>query len=119
MRISDWSSDVCSSDLIRRSACITGILPLFSKGCRRGEIGDGLKSFARHAVEFAIGALRHALVAMLLSDVKSGRLMMEIRVLQRNTAIVAFCLALPGCASTGLPTGEQADRKSTRLNSSH
>src|SRR3546814_15064623 len=45
---------------------------------------------------------------MLLSDVKSGRLMMEIRVLQRNTAIVAICLALPGCASTGLPTGEQA-----------
>src|SRR3546814_404768 len=41
-------------------------------------------------------------------DVKSGRLTMEIRILRRKTALAAICLALPGCASTGLPSGDQA-----------
>src|SRR3546814_10534865 len=39
MRISDWSSDVCSSDLNRRDA-----LPLFSAGdARRAAIPEGLR----------------------------------------------------------------------------
>src|SRR3546814_14467709 len=41
-------------------------------------------------------------------DVKSGSLTMEIRILRRKTALAAICLALPGCASTGLPSGDQA-----------
>src|SRR3546814_5232647 len=40
MRISDWSSDVCSSDLVDESAVLVGFFP---------EAGDGVA--ARHQIE--------------------------------------------------------------------
>src|SRR3546814_17088629 len=43
MRISDWSSDVCSSDLLRHRAGGLGILvPRSAGGLRSADGGDGL-----------------------------------------------------------------------------
>ena len=52
--------------------------------------------------------VRHPVVAMPLPNVKSGRLMMEIRVLPRKTAVAVMGLALSACATTDLPKGSQA-----------
>src|SRR3546814_6541401 len=49
MRISDWSSDVCSSDLYRMSYAIIGF----------GKIGQALaKAFARSGIEVSIATTR-------------------------------------------------------------
>src|SRR3546814_7720571 len=47
MRISDWSSDVCSSDLIRRSPCATSITAMAPRGNRASRIRAGVRSSCR------------------------------------------------------------------------
>src|SRR3546814_3782811 len=101
MRISDWSSDVCSSDL----------------GGRRLDLGQPRAALA----DMAVAALRQAgdeQVARLLRArcrgvaVGTGRFLVRVMVepaLAQETRRLMHCLALPALA----------DRKSTRLNSSH
>src|SRR3546814_8080313 len=113
MRISDWSSDVCSSDL--------------STGYRRFQAGDFVVRFdvkARYR-----RARADAKVAALCDARTFNRLRIAGRAARRKNDARAGRNSQPAiaCAKDGLkltavgsregqPTG---DRKSTRLNSSH
>src|SRR3546814_1085296 len=102
MRISDWSSDVCSSDLGTRTAKYARL------GCQRA--GSGLDQ--RQAV---------ALAACRLS--RPGQRLSWLSV-QVEESIRAECRRKPGYddQSRFCQSGRTAaliDRKSTRLNSSH
>src|SRR3546814_3654737 len=96
MRISDWSSDVCSSDLV-------GIAALQARVDQR--VGDPLHAvnidtIADIAAAAAIAQLRH-----------------QIDTLARIAGGVRVGDVVAGRVECGL-VGQQ-DRKSTRLNSSH
>src|SRR3546814_7832007 len=104
MRISDWSSDVCSSDLeisarSRRSEFI-GIVK--AKGCcsRFEQLGafDGDSSFLQGRVQAV--------------EVNRCRL--------QNHSPMAARRIVAGVSLTAMPAAvDERDRKSTRLNSSH
>src|SRR3546814_2091792 len=108
MRISDWSSDVCSSDLFRLA---TFALPVYSA------IGAGL----------FVHAQGYATAAMLLAGFTTGLIVyltgQAVFVSVRSPLLrflVALLFAVPaGFAGYQAMTGLLADRKSTRLNSSH
>src|SRR3546814_3523774 len=97
MRISDWSSDVCSSDLSDCKALLTGLmrdLPFFLPACHRR---NGLLPGLRAAILESGGDGRR-LPAL---HGKAARWFVH-----RNEPAKAIDHAI-------------ADRKSTRLNSSH
>src|SRR3546814_6095213 len=97
MRISDWSSDVCSSDLNETTAIITEIDDDVGDALRT-EIGEGVRQLAvRRRDEGA--QVQIAIAAAALADHLGA-----VAVRNRVERIV------------GLGDG---DRKSTRLNSSH
>src|SRR3546814_4934093 len=109
MRISDWSSDVCSSDLV---GSLLGAVFWYHVGLRVGS--DRLKSWAaRHGrwltvtpddIDDACAWFgRHGGKAVFL-----GRLVPAVRTFISVPAGVA-----------GMPLVPFLDRKSTRLNSSH
>src|SRR3546814_3539631 len=105
MRISDWSSDVCSSDLQRPGAPAAAVDHLLV-----GEHGvlDGVPV---HPAFLAVGQAR-------LQEVEEHLLLVAI------VARVAGCDLAPPVvaephASELLAHGVDVDRKSTRLNSSH
>src|SRR3546814_5967076 len=103
MRISDWSSDVCSSDLLAEVVYVDGF----------GNAMTGLDAAALAEADVLVAggrSLRHARVfsavppgAAFWYENSSG--LVEIAVNQGNAAVML-----------GLRIG---DRKSTRLNSSH
>src|SRR3546814_2482821 len=101
MRISDWSSDVCSSDL--------GLA-----------IGDARKGRRRHAAPAREGlehAVQHRLDGgedVVLGD--EAHLEVELVELARRAVGAAVLVAKAG---RDLAVAVEADRKSTRLNSSH
>src|SRR3546814_8048771 len=108
MRISDWSSDVCSSDLLRRPG--TG----FQHDMARGEIGQP-------------GGRREAAIPAPLHRLVEGRgiaggvgLFDRVEVEFGHGAVLLrwllFCFAQRHEDTKRLYAG---DRKSTRLNSSH
>src|SRR3546814_2466749 len=101
MRISDWSSDVCSSDLVapQREA------HLLRRGVSGGEAG------AEHGVGAEVGLVGRAV---------------EVDQVQVDAALVEPLEAVEGVADRAVDVVDGAlhalaaeDRKSTRLNSSH
>src|SRR3546814_3495702 len=105
MRISDWSSDVCSSDL-----------RLYQIG--RRELADRLKEGRASGSRFAIRAQS---IAAIRSALDAG----QVRESQRlNKQMVLLTIAISGgpfigLLGTVLGVMITLDRKSTRLNSSH
>src|SRR3546814_7855558 len=105
MRISDWSSDVCSSDL-----CLvfndTRVIPAQLEG-RRGVRPDGEQS----APGAKIGATLHKRV-----DLRRWHAFVRNAKRLRVGETVDFGAGVAAVAEERLADG---DRKSTRLNSSH
>src|SRR3546814_17220081 len=54
MRISDWSSDVCSSDLLARATCYHGAYPHFLNGATGATIPFGRKDDGGDLVETSL-----------------------------------------------------------------
>src|SRR3546814_4999159 len=104
MRISDWSSDVCSSDLVERREQ----LRVQAHGAHPG--GDGAQR-----VE-AAGA-GEALAAILADDLGEAQPADAARPERRKLRFVEALVRDADAAPRHGITGE--DRKSTRLNSSH
>src|SRR3546814_7704936 len=105
MRISDWSSDVCSSDLVEQvsAATVTGLRPIL--GARAGNAAASAYRLQDHA----IGSL-----------IAGGNGDCAIRVGSGEV----HCPACARSAGSAIAAGDGAghgdgDRKSTRLNSSH
>src|SRR3546814_2008403 len=108
MRISDWSSDVCSSDLTSRSGLV------ISQTALDYLLANIPSLLAAHAA----GLPRERLLKQLpgcgqaAMDAALGRLLGRGVIIERGSQLM-----LPRPASTAIPCS--ADRKSTRLNSSH
>src|SRR3546814_7339847 len=109
MRISDWSSDVCSSDLVQiappartlpelaRARCVTG------GACEFGEAEIGGGQFERVGGGAPAG--------------RADRHVMELEPLIEAGALADAQHRAAGAAE--ILGGRHGDRKSTRLNSSH
>src|SRR3546814_9998151 len=96
MRISDWSSDVCSSDLeSARELVVHGHRVLVETGA-----GEGIGAHDRHYVEAGAEIVQDAAEIFAAAE-------MVVKVKEPQAAERA--MLRPG----------QIDRKSTRLNSSH
>src|SRR3546814_5008115 len=105
MRISDWSSDVCSSDLLTYSQYLVMLLLWEHEPASVGELGERLH-------------LDTATMTPLLKHMERAGLVSRTRDPQDERRV------LIGLTSKGRALREQAldvplDRKSTRLNSSH
>src|SRR3546814_4823210 len=95
MRISDWSSDVCSSDLHEEGALRAAFRQQVEKGC----------GVALHPARLAVPILaRHG----------AGEGVDLVIILHVDGEGVALC-----DHTRGAPGRRRIDRKSTRLNSSH
>src|SRR3546814_1487867 len=105
MRIMDWSSDVCSSDLHPRLAAIAVIFVAHGarRGGRRLDLGQPRAALA----DMAVAALRQA------GDEQVARL---LRARCRGVAVGTGRFLVRVMVEPALA---QEDRKSTRLNSSH
>src|SRR3546814_951591 len=118
MRISDWSSDVCSSDLMRRLVAVVDgdgeILGLSRQ--RAGRHDDAFESRAELLVY---------LVGDLLPDAEVGqRLAHGFELAQRpaNEPVLEVRFRRDGAGGRGRGAVDELlgqDRKSTRLNHSH
>src|SRR3546814_4696341 len=109
MRISDWSSDVCSSDLLRRTpARGFPIAPALGSG--RLALAD----------PDAVPAGKYAKAALTHLGVWRG---VAAKVAPAENVRAAMALVERGAAPLGIVYATDAraskDRKSTRLNSSH
>src|SRR3546814_1275982 len=97
MRISDWSSDVCSSDLRQEADVITGF---FTDICLMTELTEKLKLNLKRPIVFF--------------DLKTTGVHVGVdRIVEYS-----FLKVMPDGTTMGL-TRKVKDRKSTRLNSSH
>src|SRR3546814_5123696 len=106
MRISDWSSDVCSSDLVLPKADSPELIRAVSD-----VIGE---------LEAERGIAHGTIKLMLLIESAEGYMRMA-EIARADSRVVAMTL---GSEDFGLSLGmiadpETLDRKSTRLNSSH
>src|SRR3546814_4714443 len=115
MRISDWSSDVCSSDLLRH--CFADRLYLEIARC--GRVGDD------DWVDAAVALSRHEQIPLVATN--------DVRFLAQDdfeTHEARVCIAQGRVLNDPkrprdysdqqyLKSSEEIDRKSTRLNSSH
>src|SRR3546814_2323577 len=97
MRISDWSSDVCSSDLVKPDPSVAAQRVAFGTSGHRGSSFDG--SFNEQHVL----AITQAICEYRKEQGIDGPLFLGID---------THALSKPACDSA-------LDRKSTRLNSSH
>src|SRR3546814_2103957 len=111
MRISDWSSDVCSSDLLARLAASLDPDRPLSRGFARVMDGDRLVSSA--AAAQAAGQ-----VTLKFKDGEVDADISERLEKSAGTATSKTSKARPSSSGEGDPPPRQ-DRKSTRLNSSH
>src|SRR3546814_5984153 len=124
MRISDWSSDVCSSDLIARKrepdisgrhhrvACSNAHVARERKretGARRRPVDDRQRRL-RHQVQqpYRLGMVHHRVDA----------LFMALRTGIARGARPCVATRAKGSACPGHDNASDTDRKSTRLNSS-
>src|SRR3546814_7966768 len=107
MRISDWSSDVCASDL-RRRRCIAGnfeisLLESYQANARPRLLGDVIRALKNDIVVdpiFGMAIPREDLIDHVEEDVLNSE---EARINRSNKVTHTV----------------YKDRKSTRLNSSH
>src|SRR3546814_2961411 len=111
MRISDWSSDVCSSDLLRRQARVVMAVvgPVGQRPAFAGEVQqqvEGQRAGGR-AEQVPLQAIEGG-----QGLVGAGDLVDLPRQRQAGHERMA-----PGVVADSVPVGQ--DRKSTRLNSSH
>src|SRR3546814_3233813 len=110
MRISDWSSDVCSSDLLRKGA----VLHLLGQqaGVVVGDVGKA-PALLQHVERLAAhGQPLEAAVGATVAGRQGDR-----RLIQALDA--AAHATLPCSLGSCAVSLAGADRKSTRLNSSH
>src|SRR3546814_4882151 len=122
MRISDWSSDVCSSDLFGRGLCRSS---LFRRGgLFFGLLGGGGFGLLRWCL--LGGSLGLFFLGLFLHRVLLGRRLLCRRLLgglrvmvMVVTAARAMDVAVVVGFDRGLDLFARQDRKSTRLNSSH
>src|SRR3546814_4962772 len=105
MRISDWSSDVCSSDLPPANAPILPTDQHASKGLSRGCSTQAKNGRACGGSEIDGIGLRHLALPRQTHDDEVG----QQAVLAQDDGRISNAVA---------PIGRE-DRKSTRLNSSH
>src|SRR3546814_6338348 len=100
MRISDWSSDVCSSDLIERQA------PAFGAclRCYRRAVADGDEALASGLIAWMSGQPNVAATVKRTAGIKGD---------------IDHFGALGFLQGLLLILRDSGDRKSTRLNSSH
>src|SRR3546814_4342414 len=121
MRISDWSSDVCSSDLANANGCAIRI------GVNAGSLErDLLEKYGEPCPEALVeSALDHI---RLLEDhdfrnykvaVKASDVFLAVAAYQQLAETVDCPLHLGITEAGGQIGGTVKDRKSTRLNSSH
>src|SRR3546814_3393124 len=106
MRISDWSSDVCSSDL--RRANVSGALAHYAAAEKRNPLNSG-----------PLAAQAELLAA--IEDAKGLSAAVE-RLHRRGRKPPATAIAesrLPLLRGDPRPAREKLDRKTTRLNSIH
>src|SRR3546814_6977287 len=105
MRISDWSSDVCSSDLASSAACSAASISSGVLSCTGGTVERALRRsisafsasispsvscpFMRSAIHSAAAAF--SLLAFMPSDLRSGEHTSELQSLLRISYAV-FCL---------------------------
>src|SRR3546814_2641083 len=113
MRISDWSSDVCSSDLIgfKRSRAEFGDIISSSALQSAGRVagsGTALKTIKQ---QFTQGAIQSSLNVMDMSIMGEGFFMVK-----STSGTTDMSFTRNGSFSVN---SERLDRKSTRLNSSH
>src|SRR3546814_1218421 len=105
MRISDWSSDVCSSDLYRNEWIrFTNTI---------GRPGEGAAPFYERVVK-AIADITESPAGVLLLPGESGALSVQARWNWRDADIPAVAMNARHMVAL-----EERDRKSTRLNYSH
>src|SRR3546814_3084502 len=128
MRISDWSSDVCSSDLPRSGAGFDADfigLDLLGRD-RRTAVWRGIRGIETTALEaLAVGEIKVRIVDDLIEhrearrDAVEGPTVLEIKVGRGETKWY-YRSSIDPLLSAVSYTGNQAeaDRKSTRLNSS-
>src|SRR3546814_1518301 len=100
MRISDWSSDVCSSDLLGAASCFQN---------RFGDVARLNILFRRIYYFFSPEAARQILVDHQADFTRAARLLRIFESFQGKTVLT----------TEGRDWERQRDRKSTRLNSSH
>src|SRR3546814_2357612 len=102
MRISDWSSDVCSSDLLISAAVDQGLrvagLRHFDQAIARAE---------------AAGDFRNQ------TAIEGDEVVARAHILPRRSRAKAFGRGVTPAPAALEIVGGQRDRKSTRLNSSH
>src|SRR3546814_10205321 len=109
MRISDWSSDVCSSDLLKRSRIY--YLTLFKRD--RSERGDqNIKRVSGMMKKLSISAKMIMAFAGLLAMIAGIGAFAVFKIGEVNDLSAQM-------RTRWLPATQLIDRKSTRLNSSH
>src|SRR3546814_3555285 len=106
MRISNWSSDVCSSDLLQRAGAHRLPVPHVDEGAVCGVMQPALVGAAGTPVQ----RLRPQVRAV------QRRQMRVARQHDRELVLVEYVLVLAGIVAL---QDAPADRKSTRLKSSH
>src|SRR3546814_4870817 len=105
MRISDWSSDVCSSDLQRRAGALVD------------------HHYVRRRADLPAVAVVEVAQRLLVHEVDRVAEGLEARLQTegggRRAVVLTDGVVLEQRAFTVLAADDEADRKSTRLNSSH
>src|SRR3546814_4636669 len=122
MRISDWSSDVCSSDLLKPSTLLrpqTAIKKINRKPNEiNGLAGHPYASARSPTVTFDNENKSTPKVTVLLDGTTDGRVALGGEIKPGETVIATPGLRLNDGLLARISV-VQADRKSTRLNSSH
>src|SRR3546814_16800411 len=105
MRISDWSSDVCSSDLLTDEA--GEIFELFCLRVEGALLDDRLSSSSSDHFLRAPGniAIDHALCAS-----ENPRCLPVVRFQARNLTVGPLVFAIEDIGTVGAPPGEDASR---------
>src|SRR3546814_10747928 len=114
MRISDWSSDVCSSDLVTRSitGSISGVDDNISAYVKAGTQNRRLRNELADA--------RRKLVATSALQEENRQLKSLLKLQQTDKAALAHGYLLTSTSTSSRRIALLSiDRKSTRLNSSH
>src|SRR3546814_9311571 len=111
MRISDWSSDVCSSDLVPIAAAIIAA-PAKDPGYTPESLIAALKRNIAHP-QVAFDRLRSD------APIDGGHLLRKLRHSLDTAAGIAKALPDEAIGKFYIHDARIVDRKSTRLNSSH
>src|SRR3546814_8547785 len=121
MRMSDWSSDVCSSDLLEHDGAHIGQLDHGiddgKAGIRKflGDLGQGVRLGEADAEDGVGAALRHAAQRLLALGLVGD---LELAVLDTGFLLDPLDAVVDALVEGLVVLATTVDRKSTRLNSS-